>query len=97
MLFTENVGREAILKVTDWLRGVWTMRRKAGPVQEWVDSIPSPTKSVPETRSILEENQTPPLTPVSLGENIFVKPTMTVSTPITVPGSPIITKTGVSR
>ncbi|XP_043285380.1 uncharacterized protein olf186-M isoform X2 [Venturia canescens] len=72
------------------------MRRKTGPVQQWVDSIPSPTKSAPESQSMLEDHPTPPLTPVSLGENIFIKPTMTVSTPIAVPNSPLVTRTGVS-
>ncbi|CAG5096201.1 Protein of unknown function, partial [Cotesia congregata] len=43
--FLENVGKEAIIRVTDWLRGIWEMRRNGGPVQQWVDSIPSPTKS----------------------------------------------------
>lgn len=42
----ENVGKETILKVTDWLRGIWKMRRRAnGPVQQWIDSIPSSAKS----------------------------------------------------
>ncbi|XP_044583078.1 uncharacterized protein LOC123264078 isoform X2 [Cotesia glomerata] len=45
MIDPENVGKEAIIRVTDWLRGIWEMRRNGGPVQQWVDSIPSPTKS----------------------------------------------------
>ncbi|XP_074098597.1 ki-ras-induced actin-interacting protein-IP3R-interacting domain olf186-M isoform X5 [Cotesia typhae] len=45
MIDPENVGKEAIIRVTDWLRGIWEMRRNGGPVQQWVNSIPSPTKS----------------------------------------------------
>lgn len=95
--FSENVGKEAILKVTDWLRGVWEMRRRAGPVQQWVDSIPSPVKLTANTDAELDENPTPPLTPLSSKDSIFAKPSMTVSAPISVPSSPVITMTGVPR
>ncbi|XP_014207248.1 uncharacterized protein LOC106638532 isoform X2 [Copidosoma floridanum] len=43
----ENIGKEAVLRVSNWLRGIWDMRRRGGaasPVQQWVDSLPSPIK-----------------------------------------------------
>ncbi|XP_014482163.1 PREDICTED: uncharacterized protein LOC106748287 isoform X2 [Dinoponera quadriceps] len=87
----ENVGKETILKVTDWLRGIWEMRRRPGPVQQWIDSIPLPTKS---DVAVASECHTPsdPLTPTEPKDIPFTKrskpPNMTVSAPITVPNSP---------
>ena len=72
------------------------MRRRAGPVQQWVDSIPSSTKPAADTgneiieRTELEHCGIPPLTLVSSEEDLYTKPSMTVSAPITVPGSPVI-------
>lgn len=99
----ENVGKETILKVTDWLRGIWEMRRRAGgPVQQWIDSIPSSTKSDIANASERQEHSEPshelkhheckPLTPTEPKDIPFSKdlksPSMTVSAPINVPNSP---------
>nr|XP_031835192.1 uncharacterized protein LOC116428123 isoform X1 [Nomia melanderi]XP_031835193.1 uncharacterized protein LOC116428123 isoform X1 [Nomia melanderi] len=94
----ENVGKETILKVTDWLRGIWEMRRKTGPVQQWVDSLPSPAKS-----NLSMENQhqdgpfgkvtvsLPPTEPKDIPYSMEVKsPKMTISAPINVPNMSII-------
>lgn len=91
----ENVGKETILKVTDWLRGIWEMRRRAGgPVQQWIDSIPSSTKSDIANTSECQEHSEPsherkPLTPTEPKDIPFSKDlkssSMTVSAPINVP------------
>jgi len=92
----ENVGKETILKVTDWLRGIWEMRRAGGPVQQWIDSIPSTTKSdkvviVSECRERSPSHEHKPLTPTEPKDIPFSKdlqsPSMTVSAPINVPNS----------
>lgn len=92
------MGKETILKVTDWLRGIWEMRRRAGgPVQQWIDSIPSSARS--EDVVIASENQEhslsrehKSLTPTEPKDIPFSKdlrpPSMTVSAPINVPNSP---------
>lgn len=85
------MGKETILKVTDWLRGIWEMRRRAGgPVQQWIDSIPSPTKS-DSTNECQEHNSNKPLTPTEPKNIPFPKtsklPSMTISAPINVPTS----------
>ncbi|EFN65706.1 hypothetical protein EAG_10963 [Camponotus floridanus] len=87
----ENVGKDTILKVTDWLRGIWEMRRRAGgPVQQWIDSIPLPTKS-DSTNECQEHNSNKPLTPTEPKNIPFPKasklPSMTISAPINVPTS----------
>ncbi|XP_015587335.1 uncharacterized protein LOC107264021 isoform X2 [Cephus cinctus] len=80
------------------------MRRRTGPVQQWVDSIPSPAKSnVPDTAEqpdISSNSPTPPSTPgcnkdIPFARDYIKHPSMTVSAPISVPNSPAITMTGV--
>ncbi|XP_018308807.1 LOW QUALITY PROTEIN: uncharacterized protein olf186-M [Mycetomoellerius zeteki] len=92
----ENVGKETILKVTDWLRGIWEMRRRAGgPVQQWIDSIPSTSKSdiviASECREHSPSYEHKLLTPtepknIPLSKDLQ-SPSMTVSAPINVPNS----------
>ncbi|XP_011686631.1 PREDICTED: uncharacterized protein LOC105449242 isoform X2 [Wasmannia auropunctata] len=91
----ENVGKETLLKVTDWLRGIWEMRRRAGgPVQQWIDSIPPSARSDIVIASECRERShgQKPLTPTEPKEIPFSKdlqpPSMTVSAPINVPNSP---------
>ncbi|XP_012226274.2 uncharacterized protein olf186-M isoform X2 [Linepithema humile] len=89
----ENVGKETILKVTDWLRGVWEMRRRAGgPVQQWIDSIPLSTKSeIAIGSECREHGPSKSLTLTEPKDIPFPKdpkpPSMTVSAPINVPNS----------
>lgn len=90
----ENVGKETILKVTDWLRGIWEMRRHAsGPVQQWVDSIPSSAKSDVVIASECQEcnlshEQSTPTEPknIPFSKNLE-PPSMIVSAPNNVPKS----------
>ncbi|KYN03494.1 hypothetical protein ALC62_05621 [Cyphomyrmex costatus] len=93
----ENVGKETILKVTDWLRGIWEMRRRAGgPIQQWIDSIPSSAKSdvvnASECRERIPSHEHKLLTPTEPKDIPFSKdlqsPSMTVSAPINIPNSP---------
>ncbi|XP_076238303.1 ki-ras-induced actin-interacting protein-IP3R-interacting domain olf186-M [Calliopsis andreniformis] len=97
-----NIGKDTIVKVTDWLRGFWEMRRRTGPVQQWVDSIPSPMKSslaiTPDRQAALTEKAATPVTPTepkdipySMGTK---PPSMTVSAPINVPNVPTISTPG---
>lgn len=105
MNFPGNVRKETIVKVRGWLRGIWEMRRRAGPVQQWVDSIPSPMATVSPTKIIestdIDNNSTSPISTLPKEESIvkeeLKQPVMTASTPIAVPNSPIITMTGVSK
>lgn len=92
----ENVGKETILKVTDWLRGIWEMRRRvSGPVQQWIDSIPSSAKSDIVTASECQErsqsHEHKLLTLTEPKDIPFSKdlkpPSMTISAPINVPNS----------
>ncbi|XP_077258128.1 ki-ras-induced actin-interacting protein-IP3R-interacting domain olf186-M isoform X4 [Temnothorax americanus] len=96
-VLSENVGKETILKVTDWLRGIWEMRRRAsGPVQQWIDSIPSSARSdivvASECQEDSRSHEHKPLTPTEPKDIPFSKdfksPSMTVSAPINVPNSP---------
>ncbi|EFN85980.1 uncharacterized protein LOC105181887 isoform X2 [Harpegnathos saltator] len=69
------------------------MRRRTGPVQQWIDSIPLPTKSDVIVASECEEYmQSKPLTPTEPKDILLTKesrpPSMTVSAPINVPNSP---------
>ncbi|XP_032662973.1 uncharacterized protein LOC116840410 isoform X2 [Odontomachus brunneus] len=69
------------------------MRRRAGPVQQWIDSIPLPAKSdVAVARECQEYMPSKPLTPTEPKDIPFTKeskpPSMTVSAPINVPNSP---------
>ncbi|KAK0090889.1 hypothetical protein PV325_000055 [Microctonus aethiopoides] len=91
----ENIGKEAIIRVTDWLRSIWEMKRNGGQVQQWVDSIPSPTKTSTVDINI-ESHDSPPSTPDHSKKSLIQKPVMTVSTPISVPNSPAITMTSIS-
>lgn len=93
-ILLENVGKETILKVTDWLRGIWEMRRRAsGPVQQWIDSIPSSAKAdiASECQEHGPSDKHKPLTPTEPKDIPFSKnlkpPRMTVSVPINVPNS----------
>lgn len=85
------MGKETILKVTDWLRGIWEMRRRTGgPVQQWIDSIPLSTKS--ETAVGSECRECSPSKPSTEPKDIPSPkdpkpPSMTVSAPINVPNS----------
>lgn len=92
----ENIGKEAIIRVTDWLRSIWEMKRNGGQVQQWVDSIPSPIKTSTVDINI-ESHESPPSTPDHSKKSLIQKPVMTVSTPISVPNSPAITMTSISR
>ncbi|XP_014599983.1 PREDICTED: uncharacterized protein LOC106784689 isoform X1 [Polistes canadensis] len=90
----ESIGKETIVKVTDWLRGMWEMRRRNSPVQQWVDSIPLPLKSnLPVTIDVKPSTSATP-TPAKdiplLKGNYSKIPTMTVSAPINVPSTPAI-------
>ena len=106
MCFPGNVHKETIVKVRGWLRGIWEMRRRAGPVQQWVDSIPSPTATVSpikiiESKDIVNNTTSTPISTLPKEESILKeelkRPVMTASTPIAVPNSPIITMTGVTK
>lgn len=58
VLFPESLSVEAVLRVTDWLRTKWEMRRaNTAPVQQWVDSIPSVTTDQTENNSIEQDKQ----------------------------------------
>lgn len=83
------------------------MRRRTSPVQQWVDSLPSPAKSTPSTLGSIIRQQSvsvdsePPSIPectveqaYSEKENFIRHSNMTVSTPIAVPNSPAITYHG---
>lgn len=104
-ILLDNIGKETIVKVTDWLRGIWEMRRRTGPVQQWVDSIPSPIKtnlSVPdEHNEVLTKKLVTPLTstePKDILHPMGTKlPTMTVSAPINVPTTSTINTSGLPR
>ncbi|XP_018053831.1 PREDICTED: uncharacterized protein LOC108690833 isoform X2 [Atta colombica] len=72
------------------------MRRAGGPVQQWIDSIPSTTKSdkvviASECRERSPSHKHKPLTPTEPKDIPFSKdlqsPSMTVSAPINVPNS----------
>ncbi|XP_076682711.1 ki-ras-induced actin-interacting protein-IP3R-interacting domain olf186-M isoform X2 [Andrena cerasifolii] len=78
------------------------MRRRTGPVQQWVDSIPSPIKSnlliTNEQQGTSADIVVTPVTPTepkdipySMGTKL---PTMTVSAPIKVPNVPTINTPG---
>ena len=101
----ENVGKETIVKVRGWLRGIWEMRRRTGPVQQWVDSLPSPIAPSSPIKIIevndmnnltIKEAFIPPIQEQTLKKELN-RPIMTASMPITVPNSPSITMTGVSK
>lgn len=107
LYFIENVGKETVLRVSNWLRGIWEMRRRTSPVQQWVDSLPSPAKStapslgsIVKQQSISVDSETASIPECTVEqvysekENFIGHPNMTVSTPITVPSSPAITYHG---
>ncbi|KOX74676.1 hypothetical protein WN51_13111, partial [Melipona quadrifasciata] len=92
----ENTRKETIIKVTDWLRGIWEMRRQTGPVQQWIDSIPSPMKSnfsmknANQGESSKKPNVSLALTePKDIPYSMRTKEqlTMTMSAPINVPNT----------
>lgn len=93
-ILLENVGKETILKVTDWLRGIWEMRRRtSGPVQQWIDSIPSSAKSdvASECQEHSLSHEQKLSTPTEPKDIPFSKnlepPSMTISAPTNVPKS----------
>ncbi|XP_048514582.1 uncharacterized protein LOC105684324 isoform X1 [Athalia rosae] len=102
----ENIGTEAIVRVTHWLRGIWEMRRQAGPVQQWVDSIPSfgnqssnsfdqqPEVPTDKAAPDIQESRNSPKDIIYLKQKLQKKPDMTASAPISIPSSPAITMTG---
>ncbi|CAL7944089.1 unnamed protein product [Xylocopa violacea] len=78
------------------------MRRQTGPVQQWIDSIPSPIKSNFSVKNEHREESTkkcnvslastkPKDIPYSIGAN---QPLMTVSAPINVPNTAAVNTTG---
>ncbi|XP_066584564.1 uncharacterized protein olf186-M isoform X2 [Prorops nasuta] len=77
------------------------MRRRTGPVQQWVDSIPSPAKSTVTVQNAQQNNDlvSGPNISTSLrhedisasGEMCTRMPSMTVSAPINVPNTPVAT------
>ncbi|KAJ8686879.1 hypothetical protein QAD02_022673 [Eretmocerus hayati] len=104
----ENIGRETVIKVSSWLRGIWEMRRRASPVQQWVDSLPSPVKSSDANLgSIVGQQSLSVDAESSISEcpqQVFTEKknhishhNMTVVTPITTPSSPLITCSNISR
>ncbi|KAK2581985.1 hypothetical protein KPH14_002424 [Odynerus spinipes] len=70
------------------------MRRRTSPVQQWVNSIPSPTNSSVPISADVKLNSLITSTPakdIPLSKGNYSKiPTMTVSAPINVPGPPAI-------
>lgn len=100
-IFLESIGKETIVKVTDWLRGMWEMRRRNSPVQQWVDSIPSPIKSTVPVSIDVKSNASVIPTPAKdipiLKGNYSKIPTMTVSAPINVPGSSAVNMSKIPR
>lgn len=98
------MGKDTIVRVTGWLRGIWEMRRRTGPVQRWVDSIPSPIKSnlaiVNERQGASTEVATlvTPSEPKDIPFSMETKSaTMTASAPINVPNVPVINTPGLPR
>ncbi|KAG7199353.1 hypothetical protein KM043_018197 [Ampulex compressa] len=81
------------------------MRRRTGPIQQWVDSIPSPTKSNLVVSRAQQESLTDKLTasvtPTEPKDILFSTeaklPSMTVSTLISVPNSPAISATSLPK
>ncbi|XP_043251227.1 uncharacterized protein LOC122396687 isoform X2 [Colletes gigas] len=97
-MYSKNIGKETIIKVTDWLRGIWEMRRRTGPVQQWVHSLPSSVKTDLSIADEQQETITTPLTrtePKDIPHSLGIKiPTMTVSAPINVPSTSAINTPG---
>lgn len=101
----ENTKKETFIKVTDWLRGIWEMRRQTGPVQQWIDSIPSPIKTSfsmknePGDKSMQKPNiSLVPTEPKDIPYSMDTKHlTMIVSAPINVPNTTAINTTGLAR
>ncbi|XP_058796202.1 uncharacterized protein LOC131667043 isoform X4 [Phymastichus coffea] len=110
MMDPENVKKEAVLRVSYWLRGLWEMRRRTNPVQQWVDSLPSPAKSstssigsIVRQQSVSVDSESASIPECSVEhiysekENYIKHSNMTVSTPISVPNSPAIVCPGITR
>lgn len=83
------------------------MRRRTSPVQQWVDSLPSPAKSTASSLGSIVRQQSVSVDSESASipectveqtfsekENFIRHSTMTVSTPIAVPNSPAIVYPG---
>lgn len=86
------------------------MRRRTNPVQQWVDSLPSPAKSTTSSiasivrqQSVSVDSESTSIPECSIEhvysekENYIRHSNMTVSTPITVPSSPAIVYPGITR
>ncbi|XP_058796198.1 uncharacterized protein LOC131667043 isoform X2 [Phymastichus coffea] len=86
------------------------MRRRTNPVQQWVDSLPSPAKSstssigsIVRQQSVSVDSESASIPECSVEhiysekENYIKHSNMTVSTPISVPNSPAIVCPGITR
>ncbi|XP_017886376.1 uncharacterized protein LOC108628747 isoform X2 [Ceratina calcarata] len=101
----ESTRKETIVKVAGWLRGIWEMRRQTGPVQQWIDSIPSPIKSNFAIKNEYQEDRTEtaggslePTQPKDIPYPMGTKqPIMTISAPINVPTTTTINTPGLPR
>ncbi|XP_015109417.1 uncharacterized protein LOC107036171 isoform X2 [Diachasma alloeum] len=90
----ENIGKEAILRVAEWVNKIRKMKRRGGPIQQWVDSIATPTKSVDVQIHCDSHDLTPPPTPEHSKDVMYnSNPAMTISAPSSVPCSSTITLT----
>lgn len=106
----ETVGREAVVRVSHWLRGIWEMRRRTSPVQQWVDSLPSPAKISPNKESINKQQsisiETEPISTtdectkenvIEDKENSIGQSNMTISTSVPTYQSPLASQYGLSN
>lgn len=100
-MYLETISQDAIVKVTNWLLGVWEMRRSTGQVQQWVDSIPPSSKTNTVASSKQPKNSTEDQSKPTSSTTSFVKysniPEMTVSAPVNIPVSSSIAMPGISR
>ncbi|XP_014222760.1 uncharacterized protein LOC106649704 isoform X1 [Trichogramma pretiosum] len=96
----EAIGKEVHIRVSHWIRSFREMRRRTSPVQQWVDSIPSPIRKSPNLvrqhsvsvdTDTISTPETSTIEPVIVDkENSIKNSNMTVSTPVLVPSSPTI-------
>ncbi|XP_011313511.1 uncharacterized protein [Fopius arisanus] len=87
----ENIGKEAFLRVAEWVNKIRKMKRR-GPIQQWVNSIGTPTKPIDIQIHCDNHDLTPPPTPEHSKDSMYSNhPAMTVSAQISVPGSSAIT------
>ncbi|XP_063978464.1 uncharacterized protein LOC135163155 isoform X2 [Diachasmimorpha longicaudata] len=94
MMDPENLGKEAFLRVAAWVNKLRKMKRRGGPIQQWVDSIATPTKSVDIQIHCDSHDLTPPSTPEHSKDVMYTStPAMTISAQSSVPCSSTITMT----